>query len=197
MSTSELITYRPILFSIAYKLTGSAAVAEDMVQDTFLNWLKVDQKKIQDAKAYLIRSITNTSLNHLSSLKRKKEDLLENINPVLSELKFTPDFSGIDLKNDLIEAIGQLYKKLPPAERAVFVLKEVFNFDYSELPEIIGKKTDNCRQLFRRAQKNLAQEKERFALDKDKLIKIVDDFKSATLGEFSNLIEGFKNDINK
>lgn len=195
MSATELITYRPILFSIAFKLTGNTSVAEDMVQDTFLNWLKVDQKKILDAKAYLVRSITNASLNYLTSIKRKKEELFENLNPVFSELKFTPDFTSLDLKNDLTEALGQLYKKLAPTERAVFVLKEVFNFDYIELQEIIGKKADNCRQIFCRAQRNLAQEKERFSLDKDKLIKIAEDFKSATLGEFSNLIEGFKNDI--
>jgi RNA polymerase sigma factor (sigma-70 family) len=195
MTSLEAYTYRPVLFSIAYRMIGNRAVAEDLVQDTFLNWLKVDQQKILDVKAYLVRSITNTCLNYLDSIKRKKEDLLDSINPMLSELKFTPDFSNIDIKCELTEAISQLYKKLPPAERAVFVLKEVFNFDYADLPEIIGKKADNCRQLFRRAQLKLSEKKERFTLDTDKLRKTVDDFRNATLGEFSNLIEGLKKDI--
>ena len=195
MSSTEISTYRPVLLSIAYKMVGSRTIAEDMVQDTFMNWLRVDQQKVLDVKAYLVRSITNTCLNYLDSLKRKKEDLFDSINPMLNELKITPDFSNFDLKCELTQAISQLYKKLPPAERAVFVLKEVFNFDYSELQEIIGKKADNCRQLFCRAQIKLSEKKERFSLDADKLMKTVDDFKSATLGEFSNLIEGLKKDL--
>ncbi len=191
----ELTTYRPILLSIAYKLTGNATVSEDLVQDTFFNWLKVDQQKIIDKKAYLVRSITNTCLNYLDSIKRKKEDLLDNISPALSELKVNPDFANIDLKCELTEAISQLYKKLPPAERAVFVLKEIFNFNYSDLTEVLDKKSDNCRQLYCRAQQKLAEGKEKFSLDTDKLKKTVEDFKKATLGEFSNLIEGFKKDI--
>lgn len=195
MSSRELLTYRPILYSIAYRIVENRAIAEDMVQDTFLNWLKVDQQKVIDAKAYLIRSITNACLNYLDSIKRKKEDFFDTLNPMLSELRFSPDFSNIDIKCELTEAISQLYKKLPPAERAVFVLKEVFNFDYSDLSEIFGKKADNCRQLFCRAQSKLSEKKERFSLDADKLVKTVEDFKKATFGEFSNLIEGLKKDI--
>lgn len=197
MEVGELTLYRPILLSIAYKLTKNVIVAEDMVQDTFLNCLKVDHQKIQNTKAYLIRSVTNACFNYLDSLKRKKEDLFENFSPVFSELKFIPDFSNIDIKSELKEAIIQLYKKLLPTERAVFVLKEVFNFDYSDLPNIIGKKVDNCRQLYCRAQQKLSKKKEISIVDTDNILQIMEDFKSASLGEFSNLIERFKKEINK
>ncbi|MFY0651546.1 MAG: sigma-70 family RNA polymerase sigma factor [Cyclobacteriaceae bacterium] len=197
MNQLEISAYRPILFSTAYRLVGCSAVAEDMVQDTFLKWLKMDQEKVVNAKAYLLKSVTNSCLNYLESFKQKKEDLLENIGPNLSMsfFKINPDISNIDFKHELTHALAQLYKKLPPTERAVFVLKELFNFDYSELTDVLGKKTDNCRQLFCRAQKKLGEEKVRFNVEADRVLKIAEDFKKATLGEFSGLIDSLKRDI--
>ena len=108
-----------------------------------------------------------------------------------------PDFANLDLKSDLYHALAQLHKKLPPTERAVFVLKEIFNFEYSELTEILGKKADNCRQLLSRAQKRLGEETERFTIDTDRIVSAVTEFKNAALGEFSDLIEGLKKDMGK
>lgn len=195
MSQMELVAYRPVLFTVAYRMVGCAAVAEDMVQDTFFNWLKIDQRKINDARAYLIKSITNACINHLNSLKAKKEELIENLSPSLPAFNVTPDFSALDLKNDVLQALAQLQSKLPPAERAVYMLKEVFNFEYSELTSILGKKTENCRQLFSRAQQKLADEKIRFPIEADKLRKMAVDFKKATLGEFNSLIDNLKKDL--
>lgn len=197
MSHAEIASYRPVLYTLAYRMVGCSAVAEDMVQDTFFNWFKTEKRKVNDAKAYLVRSITNACLNYLNSLKQKKEDWIENISPSLSVLKVSPVFNHLDIKNELNHALAELFKKLPPTERAVFVLKEVFNFEYSELTAILGKKTENCRQLFRRAQQKLADEKERFVLDTDRLKKAAVEFKNATFGEFNDLIEGLMNDISK
>ena len=180
MTQAEVLAYRPALVSIAYRMVGCINVAEDMVQDTFLKVLKIDHKKISDIKAYLVRSVTNTCLNYLDSIKQKKEEFLENFNPSLPDFKISPEINYMDLKQEITEAFTQLFKKLPPAERAVFVLKELFNFDYSELTEILDQKAENCRQLFSRAHKKLAENKERFSLDTDRLTSAVEQFKQAT-----------------
>ncbi|MFY0626197.1 MAG: sigma-70 family RNA polymerase sigma factor [Reichenbachiella sp.] len=195
MSQTEFVLYRPLLFSIAYRMVGCVATAEDMVQDTFFNWLKTENHRVKDAKSYLIRSITNTCLNYLSSIRKKKEELIDTVSNSLPSFNFTPDFSNLDLKCEVTQALAQVCKKLAPAERAVFMLKGLFNFDYSEVTTILGRKSDNCRQLFSRAQSKLAEEKERFSIDTDHLKNMVSNFKEATLGEFSGLIDNLKNDL--
>ena len=197
VSQNETIAlYRPLLYSIAYKMVGTVMDAEDIVQDTFLKWLKTEQKKINDTRAYLIRSVTNTCLNHLKQLNKTKTNLLDAINhPSFIDKIELPNF---DLKNELSEAIGVLLKKLDPTERAVFILREIFNFDYADLTEILDKKKDNCRQLLCRAKEKLNQEKERFNVSLDVHAQFVDKFKSAcTLGEVGNFIENLKKDISQ
>ncbi|MGE0590614.1 MAG: sigma-70 family RNA polymerase sigma factor, partial [Cyclobacteriaceae bacterium] len=123
--------YHPMLHRIAMRFVKCKADAEDIVQDTFLKWLSIDTEKIRNTKAYLIKSVTNNCLNHLEALKRKKEEYLENIH--LPELitKFKElDFSQIDLHVDMQAALNVIHHKLEPLERAVFVLREVFNVDY-------------------------------------------------------------------
>ncbi|SMD34821.1 RNA polymerase sigma factor, sigma-70 family [Reichenbachiella faecimaris] len=192
MSQAEAALYRPLLHTIAYKIVGCSAIAEDMVQDTFLNWFKKERQEVKDAKAYLISSVRNLSINHL---KKKKDELFENMTPNLPSFSINADISYLDIKQEISESLAVLLKKLAPAERAVFVLKEVFNFEYSDLPSIIGKTSDNCRQLLSRAQQKLNQEKERFALEPHKLSTLIGNFKKATLGEFEGLIKSLKEDI--
>ncbi|UXX80436.1 sigma-70 family RNA polymerase sigma factor [Reichenbachiella carrageenanivorans] len=192
MSQAEAALYRPLLHTIAYKIVGCSAVAEDMVQDTFLNWFKTERQEVKDAKAYLISSVRNLSLNYL---KKKKDELFENLTPNLPSFSINTDISYLDIKHEIAESMAVLLKKLAPAERAVFVLKEVFNFDYADLPAILGKTSDNCRQLLSRAQQKLTQEKERFALEPHKLSTLIGNFKKATLGEFEDLIKNLKEDI--
>ncbi|PIB37014.1 hypothetical protein BFP72_17200 [Reichenbachiella sp. 5M10] len=197
MSQTEVLSYRPLLMSVAYNLVGCRSTAEDLVQDTFFSWLRLDTHTIQDAKSYLTKTVTNKCLNYLKSIKIKREELIDNVSPAAVSVSFTPDFSNLDLKCEVTHAMSLIFKKLAPTERAVFVLKELFNFDYSDLTTILGKKADNCRKIFSRAQLKLGDETERFSVDVDKLRKTVVDFKNATLGEFSDLIENLKTDINK
>ncbi|WP_422360937.1 sigma-70 family RNA polymerase sigma factor [Reichenbachiella sp.] len=192
MSQAEAALYRPLLHTIAYKIVGCSAIAEDMVQDTFLNWFKIERKEVKDAKAYLISSVRNLSINHL---KKKKDELFDNLTPNLPSFNISTDISYLDIKQEISDSMAVLLKKLAPAERAVFVLKEVFNFDYSDLPAIIGKTSDNCRQLLSRAQQKLNHEKERFTLEPQKLSSLIGNFKKATLGEFEGLIKTLKEDI--
>lgn len=197
VSQNETITlYGPLLYAIAYKMVGTVMDAEDIVQDTFLKWLKTEQKKINDTKAYLIKSVTNTCLNHIKQLNKTKENLLEAINhPSFIDKIELPNF---DLKNELSEAISVILKKLEPSERAVFILREIFNFDYGELTEILDKKKEHCRQLFCRAKEKLNQEKDRFHVNLDVHSQFVEKFKSAcTFGEVGNFIDNLKKDISQ
>ncbi len=195
MSQNEsILQYQPLLYAIAYKMVGTVMDAEDMVQDTFLNWFKTEQKKVKDAKAYLVKSLTNACLNHIKKIGKKKESILESIhNQSLMEIIELPNF---DIKNELSDAISVLLKKLEPTERAAFVLREVFNFEYHELTDIIDKKKENCRQLVCRAKEKLNQEKMRFNVSIESHNQFLDKFKSACVfGEIGNLIDSLKKDI--
>ena len=139
-------------------MVGSLADAEDIVQDTYLKWLSIDHQKIQNTKAYLIKAVTNNCLNHLKALKKKKEEYLENLN--LAELvdKYIDiDTGKIDLDCEIKAALNLLHKKLEPIEKAIFILREVFDFEYDDLQTLFDKKKDNCRQIFCRSKEKLNQ----------------------------------------
>lgn len=140
------------------------ADAQDVVQETFIKWLSVEQESIKNTKAYLVRAVTNNCLNHLQSLHKKRTEYLETFewSELIERFKETTDFSHIDLEAELTRALHVLQSKLEPLERAVYVLKEVFDFDYSALQQLLDKKQDHCRQLFCRAKKKLQQESEHF-----------------------------------
>ncbi len=195
MSQNEsILQYQPLLYAIAYKMVGTVMDAEDMVQDTFLNWFKTEQKKVNDTKAYLIKSLTNTCLNHIKKIGKKKENLLEAIHS--QNIMDIIEFPNFDIKNELSDAISVLLKKLEPTERAAFVLREVFNFEYQELTEVIDKKKENCRQLVCRAKEKLNQEKSRFNVSLESQNQFLDKFRGACVfGEIGTLIESLKKDI--
>ncbi|WP_421871791.1 sigma-70 family RNA polymerase sigma factor [Marinoscillum sp.] len=184
--TTTIALYQPMLQSIAYKMLGCMHDAEDMVQDAFLKYLSVDHEKIDNVKAYLIRSVTNNCLNHLNSLKQKKKDYLESVK--LPDLFDKIDFSHLDLKHELSSALGVLHKKLGPLERGLFVLREGFDFDYEELQHIFNKKKEHCRQLVCRAKDKLSKETERFtySFNSDKYFEAIK--KACSSGEFDDLL---------
>jgi RNA polymerase sigma factor (sigma-70 family) len=185
--------YQPLLHRIAYNLVRSNADAEDIVQETFLRWLTIDQKKIENTKAYLIRAVTNNCLSHLETLKRKKEEYLEtiNANEFVQKLKEV-NFSNLDLEADLKHAFKVMQAKLQPLERAVFLLKEVFDFDYDSLTKTLNKKKDHCRQLLARAKKKLAEKTANVHIEIPK--DLIDKFRSESI---SDLVSHLKKDIRK
>jgi RNA polymerase sigma factor (sigma-70 family) len=157
MRYDQTITlYQPMLQTIAYNLVRCKADAEDIVQETFLKWLSIGPQKIENVKAYLIKAVTNNCLSHLTSLKKKKEELFNNANitEIINRFKET-NLAHLDLEVHLSAAWKVLQSKLEPLERAVYVLKEVFDFDYETLQETLNKKKDHCRQLFSRARKKI------------------------------------------
>lgn len=154
--------YHPLLQCIALKVLRCKADAEDIVQDTYLKWLSIDQTKIQNTRAYLIRAVTHNCLNHLNTLRRKKEEYID----MFQESDFMKwfkeiDFSHLDLEHEVATAFRLICSKLEPLERAIYLLKEVFNVDYESLQLIFNKNKEHCRQVFCRAKKKLFQGKER------------------------------------
>ncbi|MBY0435925.1 MAG: sigma-70 family RNA polymerase sigma factor [Cyclobacteriaceae bacterium] len=189
--------YQPTLHAIAYNLVRCKADAEDIVQETFLKWLSIDQKKIQNTKAYLIKAVTNNCLNHLTSLRKKKEEYLDSINirEFVHRIKEN-NFAHLDLDAELAKAMKVIHTKLEPLERAVYVLKEVFDFDYDALQTALDKKKDHCRQLVCRAKKKLSEESSKIHFEMPDTTKFMDTFRKACdMNNASELIQHLKKDI--
>jgi RNA polymerase sigma factor (sigma-70 family) len=195
--TQAITLYQPLLHNIAYNLLRCKADAEDIVQDTFIKWLSIDQTKIQNTKAYLIKAVTNNCLNHLNTLKRKKEEYWDSI--MLSELvvKFKEsDFANIDFEKELAAAFKVIQSKLEPLERATYLLKEVFDFDYESIQKVIDKKADHCRQLFSRAKKKLNEASPKLKSEVNDASGLFESFKKAcTVDNATELISQLKKDI--
>lgn len=156
--------YRAYLFSIAYRMLGSVMDAEDLVQETWLRWQQSDVQQIQNPKSFLAAITTRLCIDYLRSARVKRESY---IGPWLPEPLLT-DKRGLDgesmmvLADNISFAFMQLLEKLSPTERAVYLLRHVFDFEYSEIAEIVNKKEPACRQIYRRARHHLAAEKPRF-----------------------------------
>ena len=198
LTTAQTITsYHPLLSNIARKMVGSLADAEDIVQDTYLKWLTVDQDRIQNTKAYLVKAVTNNCINHLNSLKRKKEEYLENFNPGEMIDKYIDfDRAKFDLDNEIAAALQVVHKKLEPLEKAIFLLREVFDFEYDDLQALFDKKKDNCRQIFCRAKEKLNQKTQKFKKEISLPSNFLDNFTEAcALGVPSDFLNDLKNEI--
>ncbi|CAN5503232.1 hypothetical protein BH23BAC1_BH23BAC1_30520 [soil metagenome] len=198
MTPAQAISlYHPMLQNIAFKILQCKADAEDVVQDTYLKWLSVDQEKIKNTKAYLINSVINNCLNHLKAIKKKKEDYFDTFSFQEVIGRFTEsDFFQFDLQSELSLAFGILQNKLEPLERAVYLLKEVFDLDYETLQEVLDKRKDHCRQLFSRARKKLHQETEKLNFNLPNKTELFQSFREACdIGSPSEFIGHLKNDI--
>ncbi len=182
MTQAQTISsYQSTLQAVAMRMLRSKADAEDMVQETFMKWLSQEQSKIKNTKAYLIKAVTNNCINHLNAVKRKRLEYEESFHwPEFIERFKESDFSHLDLETELSRAFQVLQNKLEPLERAVYVLKEVFDFDYKALQELLNKNQDHCRQLFCRAKKKINDEKEHFnAVFQPKKTALLESFRKA------------------
>lgn len=166
-STESFETYRAYLFSIAYRMLGSVMDAEDMVQETYLRYQTHQTQQIDSLKAYLTTILTRLCLNQLELAHRKRETYL---GPWLPEPLVTNDSfeqaspeQRVDEYESLSLAFLVLLEQLQPVERAVFLLREVFEYEYDEIASFLGKSETACRQSFSRARKHLADHRPRFA----------------------------------
>ena len=159
-ATEAFVAHRNLLFTIAYEMLGSAADAEDVLQETWLRWHDVALDKVRDHRAYLARMTTRQALSRLRTLRRRKESY---VGPWLPEpLLTTPDVAeDVELADNVSMAMLLVLDTLGPTERAVFVLREVFEFDYNEIAEAVGKRPDAVRQIAHRARGHIAARRPR------------------------------------
>jgi RNA polymerase sigma-70 factor (ECF subfamily) len=187
---------RPYLFTVAYNMLGSVMDAEDMVQETYLRWQRAGE--VADSpKAYLTAVITRLCIDHLRSAKVQRE---EYIGPWLPEPLVTsvsPNTEeNIALSETLSLAFLVLLESLSPTERATFLLREIFDYDYAEIATIVGKSEVNCRQMVRRARQHIEAGKPRFDVSLTQQETLVTQFAEAcAVGDLEGLINLLAEDI--
>ena len=180
---------RPYLFSLAYRMLGSTADAEDIVQEAFLR--SRDAEEVEHPKAYLSTVVTRLCIDHLRSARVRRESY---VGPWLPEPLLTdaaPDAAEeVERAETLSLAFLVMLESLSPVERAVFLLREVFGYDYDEIGETVGKSAENCRQIAHRAKQHIEARRPRFRPDKEKRDRLVEAFFAAcALGDLDALMD--------
>ena len=169
--------HRQYLFAIAYRMLGSAADADDMVQEAWLRWQRDDRGAIDKPKSYLASIVTRLCLDRLRELKRCRE---EYVGPWLPEpLIEQSDGDGGEMAESLSLAFLTLMETLTPVERAVFLLRQVFGYEYEDIADIVDKSEANCRQQFHRAQKHLTDGRKRYETSQEAQQKMLQSFLAA------------------
>jgi RNA polymerase sigma-70 factor, ECF subfamily len=156
ISNEDYLQYKPLLFSLGYRMLGSVAEAEDLVQDTFLKAYQVSEEKIENKKAYLCKMMTNRCLDVLKSARYRQEQYIGPWNPEPLLLENDPS-EVIIQKEGLSFAFLRMMEHLSPDERVVLLFKEVYDFSYKEIAIILEKKEEACRKLFSRAKQKMSQ----------------------------------------
>ena len=191
----EFEQLRPYLFSIAYRMMGSVSEAEDIVQEAFLRWERTTVE-VSSPRAYLSKAVTRLCLDELGSARARRENY---VGPWLPEplVGETPDASeGAEKAESLSIAFLVLLQSLSPLERAVFLLREVFDYDYSEIAEFVDRTEDACRQIAHRAKQHLAARRPRFKATPAQRDEITARFLQAcALGDLDALTELLSDDI--
>ncbi|HET9874727.1 MAG TPA: RNA polymerase sigma-70 factor [Mycobacterium sp.] len=171
---------RPLLFTIAYEILGSATESDDVLQDSYLRWADVDLSTVRDTKSYLGQLVTRQALNALRADARRREDY---VGPWLPEPLLLADqdpSADVVLAESVSTAMLVLLETLSPDERAVFVLREVFGFDYDEIAAAVGKSVPAARQVAHRAREHVQARRPRFApVDPEENARITEEFMAA------------------
>jgi RNA polymerase sigma-70 factor (TIGR02957 family) len=180
-TVDPFVEHRSLLFTVAYEMLGSAADAEDVVQESWLRWSEVDRAEVRDPRAYLVRIVTRQSLNRLRSLSRRREDYVGEWLP--EPLLTSPDVAeDVELAESVSIAMLTVLETLGPAERAVFVLREVFDTPYDEIAEAIGKSPAAVRQIAHRAKEHVAARRPRMQVERTEQEAVVERFLAAVQG---------------
>jgi len=181
---NEFEKYHRLLFSIAYRMTGSAMDAEDIVQETFIRFQSIDKSAIENPKAYLSTITTRLSLNYLTSARVQRETYLgpwlpEPVSGLDQPVLATPSRPSSDV-DSISMAFMVLLENLTPAERAVFILREVFDYPYDEIGEMLDKSEGACRKLYSRAKAYVAANRPRFRAKPSEHQRLLEKFHVAT-----------------
>lgn len=187
--------HRNLLFRVAYDMLGSVSDAEDVVQDTWLRWVGVDHVQIANPRAYLVRIATRQALDRLRSARAARESY---VGPWLPEpLLATPDpADGVAEAEDVTLGLMVVLETLSPSERAAFVLREAFGYEYAEIAEILDCSNTAVRQLTHRAREHVQARRPRFTPHPDTARAVADRFLTAALGgSVTDLVETLAPDV--
>jgi RNA polymerase sigma-70 factor (TIGR02957 family) len=195
MTEDPFVVHRSLLFTVAYEMLGSAADAEDVLQESWLRWTDVDQSQVREPRAYLVRTVTRQALNRLRTLSRSREDYVGEWLP--EPLLTSPDVAeDIELAESVSIAMLTVLETLGPTERAVFVLREVFEMPYGEIAEAIGKSATTVRQIARRAREHVAARRPRVQVSRTEQQAVVERFlASLRTGQLQELLEVMAPDV--
>ncbi|MEU1408898.1 RNA polymerase sigma-70 factor [Streptomyces sp. NPDC005728] len=195
MTDDPFVAHRSLLFTVAYEMLGSAADAEDVLQESWLRWADVDHTQVRDARAYLIRVVTRQALNRLRTLSRSREEYVGEWLP--EPLLTSPDVAeDVELAESVSIAMLTVLETLQPTERAVFVLREVFDMPYGEIAEAIGKSAATVRQIARRAREHVAARRPRMQVSRFEQQAVIERFLLALrTGHLQELMEIMAPDV--
>ncbi|MET7644422.1 RNA polymerase sigma-70 factor [Streptomyces sp. NPDC005426] len=195
MTEDPFVAHRGLLFTVAYEMLGSAADAEDVLQETWLRWAGVDRSQVHDPRAYLVRAVTRQALNRVRALSRRREDYVGEWLP--EPLLTHPDVADdVELAENVSLAMLTVLETLGPVERAVFVLREVFDMPYAEVAEAVGKTTTAVRQIARRARNHVTARQPRVSVSPTEHKAVTDRFLAALhTGRIQDLLELMAPDV--
>ncbi|WP_370085479.1 RNA polymerase sigma-70 factor [Streptacidiphilus sp. MAP12-16] len=187
--------HRSVLFGISYRMLGSAADAEDILQDAWLTWSKVELATVAEPRAYLARTVTNLSLNRLRSAAVQRESY---VGPWLPEPLVTgPDASGeVEQAEAISLAMLVVLESLSPLERAVFILKEVFGFPFAEIAGMLDRTEASVRQVGHRARSQVQARRPRYEAPAGVRRQVTDEFLAACVGgDLNRMMEMLAPDV--
>jgi RNA polymerase sigma-70 factor (ECF subfamily) len=195
MTDDPFVTHRSLLFTVAYEMLGSASDAEDVLQESWLRWADVDRSQVRDPRAYLIRVVTRQALNRLRTLSRRREEYIGEWLP--EPLLTSPDVAeDVELAESVSFAMLTVLETLGPTERAVFVLREVFEMPYGEIAEAIGKSAATVRQIARRAREHVSAQRPRVQVSRSEQQAVLERFLAALrTGQLQELMEVMAPDV--
>jgi RNA polymerase sigma-70 factor (ECF subfamily) len=194
-ATKAFLAHRNLLFTVAYEMLGSAADAEDVLQETWLRWAGVDLDEVRDERAYLVRITTRQALTRLRTLGRRRESY---VGPWLPEPLLTaPDVAeDVELADSVSLAMLLVLETLAPTERAVFVLREVFEFGYDEIAAAVEKNPAAVRQIAHRARAHVASRRPHGVASPVETKAALDAFRRATeTGDLQSLLDILAPDV--
>jgi RNA polymerase sigma-70 factor (TIGR02957 family) len=194
-ATEAFVAHRNLLFTVAYEMLGSAADAEDVLQETWLRWADVDLGEIRDQRAYLVRIVTRQSLTRLRTLGRRKESYVGQWLP--EPLLTAPDVAeDVELAESVSMAMLLVLETLAPTERAVFVLREVFDLTYDEIAAAVDKSPAAVRQIAHRAREHVAARRPRGMVSPAETRDALDAFRRAVeTGDLQGLLDILAPDV--
>jgi RNA polymerase sigma-70 factor (ECF subfamily) len=185
--TAQFEEHRAALLGLAYRLLGSMWDAEDVVQEGYLRWMSAARDEVKDPKAFLMTIVSRLALDQLRAARTKREAYPGTWLPEPVATDSLGPLDTVELRDTISFATLHLMERLTPPERAVFVLREAFGFNYDELAVLVDKSADNCRQLHHRARRRLDEGRDRFPPSPDAHGKLVEEFLIAAAGDLSGL----------